>query len=173
MTFEQAHAQDEVGPWSVFGGFSSHAFSEAGFHLGGEYALARSQRFDSHLQLGLQAYGFGATETGYALQLRWGQRYVAPFGLTLETQLGIGVQYSRWETTVFTFEDARGKPETRTRSGGSLIPHVMVGPGYDFSALLDVPLQLYARAGLLLLYPDMNEVFHLSAVAELGLRWQL
>jgi len=34
-----------------------------------------------------------------------------------------------------------------------------------------VPLEVHARAGLLLLYPDMNKVFHLSAVAELGVRW--
>lgn len=91
-------------------------FSEAGFHLGGEYVLARSQRLESLLQLGVQGYGFGARETGYSLQLRWGQRYTSSFGLTLESQLGIGAQYSLWETTVFTFEDSRGKPETRTRS---------------------------------------------------------
>jgi len=177
MTSQMAHAwSDDVEPrtpWSVFAGFSSHAFSEAGFHLGGEYVLARSQRFESLLQLSMHGYGFGASESGYALQLRWGQRYTSLFGLTLESQLGIGAQYTLWETTVFTFEDSRGTPETRTRTGVSVIPHVMFGPGYDFSRLCAVPLHVYARLGLLVLYPDMNEVFHLSAVAELGLRWTL
>ena len=163
--------QADRSPWSGFAGFSSHAFAEAGFHLGGEYDLAQSERFVSMLQLGVQAYGFGARETGYAIQLRWGQRYTAPFGLTLESYLGVGAQYSLWETTVFTFEGSRGSAATDTRSGASIIPHVMLGPGYDLRPLFAVPLQVYARAGLVVLYPDMNEVFHLSALAELGLRW--
>jgi opacity protein-like surface antigen len=158
-------------PWSLFAGFSSHAFAEAGFHLGGEYALLQGERFESMLHLAVQAYGFGASETGYALQLRWGQRYTAPFGLTLESYLGVGAQYSLWENTVITFMDSRGRATTETRTGVSIIPHVMFGPGYDLSRLFAIPLHVYARAGLLLLYPDMNEVFHLSAVAELGLRW--
>jgi hypothetical protein len=159
------------GPWSVFAGFSSHAFAEAGFHLGGEYALMRSEHFESMLHLAFQAYGFGAIETGYALQLRWGQRYTASYGLTLDSYLGIGAQYSQWENTVFTFKDDRAEAEKQTRSGASLIPHVVIGPGYDLSRLFAIPLHIYARAGLLLLYPDMNDVFHLSAVAEIGIRW--
>jgi hypothetical protein len=158
-------------PWSVLAGFSSHALAEAGFHLGGEYTLMHDERFESMLHLAIQAYGFGAIETGYAVQLRWGQRYTAPFGLTLESYLGVGAQYSLWENTVFTFTGSRGRASTETRTGIAIIPHVMFGPGYDLRRLFAIPLHVYARAGLLLLYPDMNAVFHLSAVAEVGLRW--
>lgn len=160
-------------PWSVFAGYHSHAFSEPGVQLGGEYALVGTEHFASLLQATVLTYGFGARETGYALQARWGQRYTASFGLTIDSYFGLGVQYTVWETTTFQFKGGRAEAQQSTRTGAALVPHFALGLGYDFARLSAVPLHVYARAGLTLLYPDLNDVFNLSAFAELGVRWTL
>jgi hypothetical protein len=159
------------GPWSFFGGFTWHELSDPGLHLGAEYALAATQHFQTLVAFSFQAYHQPDTESGYAVQVRWGQRYTAGFGLTFEDYLGIGVQYTRWDTTVFEFKDSIGRAVPQTRSGMTFAPHIVFGPGYDFDRLLGVPLQVAARPGVTLLYPDMNGTFQVSAMIEFSLRW--
>ena len=160
-------------PWSVFGGFTSHELSAPGLHLGAAYDVEATQHFRSLVSASVQGYREPSTELGLALQLRWGQRYTASFGLTLESFLGVGVQYTRWTTTAFVFRDGMGHAQEDARSGVSFAPHVSLGPGYDFAPLLGLPIQLYARPGLQLAYPDFNGLLKLSLTAELGLRWTM
>lgn len=167
----QSRASAQERPWGFFGGFTWHELQSPGFHLGGEYAIEASRHFRALVAAALQAYFQPDVESGYAIQLRWGQRYTADFGLTFDHYLGIGVQYTRWETTEFEFEDSVGHASSHTTSGFAFVPHVVFGPGYDFARVLGVPLSLAARPGVILLYPDMNEAFELSFIVEFSLRW--
>jgi len=179
----RAHANDAaVGPsvpsararvWSLSGGFTAHDFSNPGLHAGAEYALVTTPQFRSVAAVIFQAYREPQVETGYALYVRWGQRYTAGFGLTFDSYIGLGVQYTRWETAVFEFRDAVGHARERLKTGIALAPQVVFGPGYDFERALGWPLHVYARPGVTLLYPDLNGVFQVSVLAELGLRWTL
>jgi hypothetical protein len=158
-------------PWSFFGGFTSHELSNPGLHLGAEYALADTRHFRSLAAAALQAYYQPDTETGVALLARWGHRYTAGFGLTFDSALGVGVQYTRYDTTVFIFEDSMAVAEAESVSRWAFAPHVVFGLGYDFERSLAVPLHLYARPGVTLLYPDSNQAFQAFVILEVGLRW--
>lgn len=166
-----AAAKSSDRPWSFYGGFTWHELSDPGMHLGAEYALVATPHIQSLVAASFQAYVQPDTESGYAVQVRWGQRYTAAFGLTFDSYLGLGVQYTRWDTTAFEFEDSVGQPVPGSQSGVTFVPHVVFGPGYDFDRLLGVPLQFSARPGVMLLYPDMNGAFEASVIVEFSLRW--
>jgi hypothetical protein len=169
---EGARAElQHVALWSFYGGLTSHELSSPGLHAGVEYALATTRHFQSLAAASLQAYSEADTEAGYALHARWGHRYTAGFGLTFESHLGIGAQYTRWDTTVFVFRGAISRAEERSRSGIAFSPHVVFGPGYDFERAFGLPLHLYLRPGVVLIYPDLNDAFQAAVIAELGLRW--
>jgi hypothetical protein len=50
-------------------------------------------------------------------------------------------------------------------------PQIVFGPGYHFERLFGFPVHVYTRAGVMLVYPDLNGTFQTSVIAELGLRW--
>jgi hypothetical protein len=158
-------------PWSFFGGYTSHELSNPGLHLGAEYALSSTPHFESVVTGSLQGYHQPDIETGYALHVRWGHRYTAEFGFTFDSHLGIGAQLTRYETTVFEFQNGFATADDHSESLVALSPHVVFGPGYDFMRLLAVPLHLYARPGVTLVYPDLNDAFQAFVIVELGLRW--
>jgi hypothetical protein len=158
-------------PWSFFGGYTSHELSNPGLHLGAEYALSATPHFQSLVTGSFQAYDQPEIETGYALHARWGHRYTASFGFTFDSYLGIGAQLTRYDTTVFEFENDVAIADERSESLVAFSPHVVFGPGYDFERLLAVPLHLYARPGVTLVYPDLNDAFQASVIVEIGLRW--
>jgi hypothetical protein len=162
---------DRARPWSFFGGFTYVDLSHPGLHLGTEYALANTAHFASFAGVSFQAYSQPDTESGYALQVRWGHRYTASFGFTFDHYLGLGVQYTRYDTTVFEFQNSIANTKERTESRFAFAPHVVFGPGYDFERPFKIPLHFYARPGLMLVYPDLNDAFQASVIAELGLRW--
>jgi hypothetical protein len=164
-------ACDHARPWSLFGGFTYVDFSHPGLHLGAEYALANTAHFQSFAGASFQAYRQPDTESGYALQIRWGHRYTAGFGFTFDHYLGLGVQYARYDTTVFEFRDSIASTKERTESRFAFAPQFVFGPGYDFERVLKVPLHFYARPGLMLVYPDLNDALQASLIAEFGLRW--
>jgi hypothetical protein len=148
-----------------------HELSNPGLHLGAEYVLAATSHFQSLAASSFQAYNQQGVETGYALHVRWGQRYTFGFGLTCESLLGIGAAYTRYSTTIFNFQDSIAVATAHSAARVALSPHMVFGPGYDFERVLGVPLQLYARLGVALVFPDLNATFQASAIAELGLRW--
>lgn len=158
-------------PWSFFGGYTSHEFANPGVHLGAEYALATTRHFQTIATASFQAYHQADIETGYALHARWGHRYTAGFGLTFDSYLGLGTQYTRYETTTFDFQDGVGRAREASTVCLGISPHILFGPGYDFRPLLRLPVQFYAHPGVMVLYPDLNEAFQVSVFAELGLRW--
>lgn len=158
-------------PWAFFGGFTSHALASPGVHLGAEYSLARAGGFESLAVAAVQVHDQPNTETGVALHARWGHRYTAGFGLTFDSQLGLGAQYTRYDTTVFEFQDSRATAVESTDARVSFSPQVVFGPGYDFEPALGLPISLYARPGVVLLYPDLNQAFQAFVIAELGLSW--
>ncbi len=156
---------------SFFGGFTSQNLSNPGLHLGAECALAMTAHFQSLVVVAFQAYNHPDVESGYALHARWGQRFTASFGLTVDSYLGVGAQYTQYDTTVFEFENSMAFARERNEARVAFSPHIVFRPGYDFERLLSVPLHLYLRPGVALLYPDLNQAFHAFLVAELGLRW--
>ncbi|HKY34937.1 MAG TPA: hypothetical protein VJN18_03255 [Polyangiaceae bacterium] len=158
-------------PWSFFGGYTSHEFANPGVHLGAEYALATTRHFQTVTTVSFQAYSQPDIESGYAIHTRWGHRYRASFGLTFDSYLGIGAQYTRYETTFFVFRDGVATAKEDSTICLAVSPHILFGPGYDFQLLLRIPLQFYAHPGVMVLYPDLNQAFQVSVFAELGLRW--
>ena len=168
---EAGSAAPRAAAWSFFGGFTSHELSNPGLHLGAEYPIATTSHFRSLVAGAFQLYHQPDTETGYALHARWGQRYETNFGLTFDNYLGVGLQYTRYATPVFVFRDSMATADERSESRLSFSPHLVFGLGYDFERVLGAPLALYARPGVALLYPDLNEAFQAFVVAELGLRW--
>jgi len=157
--------------WGFFGGFTLHDLAHRGLHLGAEYMLATTTHFQSFAAAAFQAYSQPDTESGYALHARWGHRYTASFGFTFDHYIGLGVQYTRYDTTVFEFRNAVARAVERTESRIAFAPQFVFGPGYDFERLLRVPLHVYARPGVVFIYPDLNDAFQASVIAELGLRW--
>lgn len=166
-------APSAPGRWSAFGGFTAHDFSAPGLHLGGEYALNTERRFRSLLSASLQLHHRPDAETAVALHARWGQRYSSDVGLTVESFVGIGVQYTSYDTISFEFEENIGRAVEGSTSRLAFAPHLVLGPGYDFAPAFGLPLQLYARPGVVVVYPERNQVFQLAAILELGLRWAL
>lgn len=158
-------------PWSFWGGFLSHEFSNPGFHAGVEYALETTRHFQTLATVSLQMYDQADTETAWALQARWGHRYTSGLGITFDHFLGLGTQYTRYDVTAFQFDDGQGVPVSQIDDVFGLQVNLMFGPGFDFGRLLEVPVHLYARPGIIVVYPDLNDAFQLSVVGELGLRW--
>ncbi len=159
--------------WSLFAGYTSHELSNPGFHFGTEYPLASTAHFQSIVAGAFQAYDQLDIETGYALHARWGQRYTSSWGFTFESFLGVGAQYTEYASTIFEFNGATGTVKEGTQSRLAFTPHMVFGPGYDFDRLLALPLHLYARPGVVVVYPDLNDTFQAFVIAELGLRWVL
>jgi len=166
-------ARSAAGRWSAFGGFTAHDFSAPGLHLGGEYALNAERRFRSLLSASLHLHHRANAETAVALHARWGQRYSSDIGLTVESFVGIGIQYTSYDTIAFEFEDSVGRAVEGSASRVAFAPLLVLGPGYDFAPSFGLPLQLYARPGVVVVYPELNQVFQLAAILELGLRWAL
>lgn len=158
-------------PWSIYGGYTAFELTSPGAHLGTEFLLGRAGNISSFTAAEIQFHAEPTIETGFGLHLRWGQRWTAPFGLTLETALGIGGAWTLYQTTVFVYEDAVAQRIAGSESRFSFTPQVLVGLGYDAQRLLHLPLHLYARPGLQLTYPELNSLFQLSALVEAGLRW--
>lgn len=161
----------EADVWSIFGGYTSHELANVGVHAGVDYALIDTRHVQSLLTGSLQIYHQDGVETGYALHVRWGQRYTSSFGLAFESYLGVGAQYTQYETPVFEFDAGAAHTSHRRESLLGFSPHVVFGPSYDFSKLLCVPAVIYARPGVMLLYPDLNLAFQASVIGELGFRW--
>ena len=156
---------------AFFGGDSAHNFSNPGGHLGLEYPLWTSPRFQSIAASSFHVYHQTDTQTGYALQARWGQRYTASFGLSVESFLGVGVQVTHYDTTSFEFSEGVAIEKEGGKTRVALAPHVVFGPGYDFEPLLGVPIHTYVRPGVQLVYPDLNLAFQVAGTLELGVRW--
>jgi len=171
QTNDLGHPASPANPWSFFGGFTWHAFSDPGLNLGAEYALASSPHFRSLASVSFQAYREADVETGYAIRARWGQRFIASFGLTFEDELGAGAQLTRYDTPVFDFQGSVAVASHDTVSRIAFSPDVVLGPGYDFQRLFGVPIQIYARSGFMLIYPDLNFAFQAALIAEFGIRW--
>lgn len=166
-------ASEEVssGTFSVNAGFTSHLLQDPGAHLGGEYRLARFAQFESFAAAVLQFHHRQAAETAYGLHARWGQRYTSSFGLSFESQLGLGLQYTRYQTPVFEFEDAIASTVEHESARFGFVPQLSFGPGYDFACLTQVPIRIYARPAVMLVYPDQNDAFQAALNLELGLTW--
>lgn len=158
-------------PWAFFAGFTSHALTDPGVHLGAEYSLARTGGFESLAVAAVQVYNQPNTETGIALHARWAHRYTAGFGLIFDSQLGLGAQYTRYDTTAFEFQGSRATAVESTDARVAFSPQVVFGPGYDFEPALSLPISLYARPSVVVLYPDLNQAFQAFVIAELGLSW--
>lgn len=160
-------------PLGLFLGYTAHEMSSPGLHLGAEFPLAETAHFSSLALAAFQAYAQPNTEAGYALHLRWGQRFTASFGLTIESHIGIGVQLTRYDTTTFEFAGSIATPRERTTSRLAFSPQILLGPGFDFERVTRIPVHVYARPGIMLIYPDLNLAFQASFIAELGLRWSI
>ena len=167
----QPAAPEHAKVWSFFGGFTSVGLWHPGLHIGADYALSTTTHFQSLVSASFQAYSQPDVESGYAIHLRWGHRYTASFGFTFDQYLGFGIQHTRYDATVFEFQNSIASARERTESRIAFSPHVVFGPGYDFGRLFNVALHFYARPGLTLIYPDMNDAFQASVTAEVGLRW--
>ncbi len=85
----------------------------------------------------------------------------------------MGAQYTEYASTIFELHGATGTVKEGTESSLAFSPHVVFGPGYDFEQLLALPLHVYARPGVVVVYPDLNETFQAFVIAELGVRWVL
>jgi hypothetical protein len=157
--------------WSLFAGYTSHELSNPGFHFGTEYPLASTAHFQSIVSGSFQAYYQQNTETGVALHARWGQRYTSSWGFTFESFLGVGAQYTEYAWLVFKFDDSTGTAMEGAQYRLAFSPHIVFGPGYDFDQLLALPLHVYARPGVVMVYPDLNETFQAFVIAEIGMRW--
>ncbi len=168
---QSATSGPAAAPWSVWGGFLSHELANPGFHLGVEYALETTRHFQTLATASIQMYDQPDTETAWSLQARWGHRYTSALGITFDHFLGLGAQYTQYDITVFEFTSGRGVPTTRTDTVLGFQFNLMFGPGFDLQRVVGVPVHLYARPGVLVVYPDLNDAFQLSVVAELGVRW--
>lgn len=158
-------------PIGIFGGYSAYKLSNPGLHLGVEHSLLGTARFQSLATASFHLNHQADAHTAYALQLRWGQRYTAPFGLSLESYLGLGLQITHYETTSFEFIDGVAVEREGGETRFGIAPHVVFGPGYDFAPLLDLPILLYVRPGVQLLYPDLNLALQVAGTIEAGARW--
>lgn len=157
--------------FSFNGGFTSHLLQHPGAHLGSEYRLARFAQFESLAAATLQFHHRPDAEAAYGLHARWGQRYTASFGLSFESYLGVGLQYTRYQTPVFEFEDAVASKVEHERSRLGFVPQLAFGPGYDFVRLTQVPIRIYAHPAVMIVYPDQNDAFQAALNFELGLAW--
>jgi hypothetical protein len=171
QSHDESVALARAGGWSFFGGFTSHELSNPGLHLGVEHPLASTTHFQSLVAASFHAHHEPDTETGYALHTRWGQRYTASFGLTFDSYLGIGAQYTQYDTTVFEFRDSVATAREQSDGRVAFSPHLVFGPGFDLARVSNIPVHVYARPGVTLLYPDLNLAFQASVIVELGLRW--
>ncbi len=152
-----------------FGGYHAHTFKNPGLQLGAEGYLATTRNFEALAAGSFQLYREAGVENGYSLHARIGQRLTGRFGLSFETQVGVGVQLTDYLVTAFVYPDNELVVENDHALRTAFTPHVMIGMGVDLRRTLRWPVRFYARPGISWLYPDLNLAFQTNAVVEVGL----
>ena len=152
-----------------FLGYYGYQFGNLGLQLGIENYLATTRNFKIIWSSYLQFHHRDERQTAVALITRIGQRYTMNFGLTLETHLGIGFQYTNYIQPVYHLGTATPNRTTTNTGKVAAAPNLALGIGYDFSKTTKLPITYYLRAGLAWTFPDLNLVFNTAGFFETGI----
>lgn len=154
-----------------FGGYSAHALSDPGGHVGLELPLAEASGFGVFTSLALQGYVQPGDEVGGLLNLRYGTRYTRPLGPFVETGLGVAYEHYVYTETRYRFEDDVATATETRRQRPAFAPNVFLGLGFDLSQRMFVPVRVYVRPAMYWRIPDQNLALQGVTEAQLGLTW--
>jgi hypothetical protein len=155
--------------YSFNAGYISYKLANAGAQIGVEKNIATVKNFTINSGLQLNYLNESGVQSGIGLHARFGQRYTMPFGLFVESNLGLGVQNTSYTTQVFDYSSGTAIASSSKENKLSLSPSVVLGLGYDFVKYTKLPLKFYVRPAIYWLYPERNTILGTAANIETGL----
>jgi hypothetical protein len=150
-------------------GYFGYKLSNAGVQFGIEKKLATTNDFNIIGGLQLNYYSESNVQSGLGLHARFGQRFTTPFGLFLETYLGMGIQQTFYTNKTYVYDGSAATITDNKTSKTGISPSINLGIGYDFNTTMDYPIKLYIRPSFYWLYPERNLLLQTSHALEIGI----
>jgi hypothetical protein len=152
-------------------GYDAYSLTNSGFQVGLEKILGSTRIFDILASLALHSYFESDIQTGIRLNLYYGSRVTAPFGIFFENYIWIGYEHYFFTRKTFVFNNGIATTEENRENKSAFSPGIALGLGYDLSRVVPFGILLFARPALSWRIPDRNLVFQNVFSIEAGIIW--